>query len=55
MIRMIRNILDAVYRSGRDWLYDAVYAVFVLTAAVTFPVWAVPYWVWKKWKEIYRK
>lgn len=41
--RTMINILDAVHRSGCEWLYDAVYAVLVLAAAVTFPLWAVPY------------
>lgn len=47
MLQTVRVILDTIYASGMDWLRDAGYAVIVLLAAVTFPVWAVPYAIWK--------
>lgn len=46
----MRLILETIYTSGTNWLRDAGYAVIVLLAAVTFPVWAVPYWIWKRKK-----
>lgn len=50
MPQTVRVILETIYTSGMDWLRDAGYAVIVLLAAVTFPVWAVPYWIGKKRK-----
>lgn len=44
----MKPIFETIYTSGMYWLRDAGYAVIVLLAAVTFPVWAVPYWIWLK-------
>lgn len=46
----MRLILETIYTSAMYWLRDAGYAVIVLLAAVTFPVWAVPYWIGLKKK-----
>lgn len=43
----MRLILETIYTSGMYWMRDAGYAVIVLLAAVTFPVWVVPYAIWK--------
>ena len=46
----MKPILETIYTSGMDWLRDAGYAVIVMLAEVTFPVWDVPYWIWTKKK-----
>ena len=46
----MKPIFETIYTSGTEWLRDAGCAVIVLLAAVTFPVWAAPYWVWRKRK-----
>ena len=49
-VNYMKPIFETIYTSGMDWLRDAGYAVIVLLAAVTFPVWAVPYWIGTKRK-----
>ena len=48
MRHTITAMIESIYDAGMYWLRDAGYAVIVLLAAVTFPVWAVPYWIWLK-------
>ena len=47
----MKPIFETIYASGMYWLRDAGYAVVVLLAAVTFPDWAVSYWLERKRKE----
>ena len=43
----ITAVIESIYDAGTYWLDEAAHAVLYLLAAVTLPVWAVPYAIWK--------
>ena len=47
MRHTITAVIESIYDAGTYWLDEAAHAVLYLLLAVTFPVWAVPYAVWR--------
>lgn len=47
MRHTITAMIESIYDAGTYWLDEAAHAVLYLLLAVTFPVWVVPYAIWK--------
>ena len=47
MRHKIIAMIESIYDAGTYWLDEAAHAVLYLLLAVTFPVWVVPYAIWK--------